>query len=474
MDLYLAQQLPESADALSDRLRSHDPEIIEEEAFSIRQWQSLVRENFALDCRVLLAHSRLVAPRVSPTSSESPAKPRAFPLAPHTPQAFLANVGHLEAPRSGTIILIASQKLLVNQVFLGQAVKLCQRGATFVPPPAPDYSTGFHVVRYQERLAAWLLNIESERIETDLSKENLVELLESVAGLCLPSSLVDALPPLTWAQTCRQLAQLVVGGSVGSLRLSLHAAWYAHDFADYQRHARSEMLDLVPQGLGPGSLLPTGLDRWLDVGGGEGAFLQALAKHPHAPKERWLCEPSAAALMARDASLAHDPSIAHDASTNAACNRIEPIQVVQASLEAALESGALQRASFDAVSLLDVLEHTDHPQKTLAMVHALLRPKGFVLLSVPNANFWQCREAMLHGAFAYTPVGPWCITHRHFFSAESLKALLEAQGFRILKWTSARQPVAPDFAAILRQTGLDPHSEALEAIAFHVLAQALH
>ncbi|NCU95719.1 MAG: methyltransferase domain-containing protein [Betaproteobacteria bacterium] len=109
-----------------------------------------------------------------------------------------------------------------------------------------------------------------------------------------------------------------------------------------------------------------------------------------------------------------------------------------------------------------------------SMVHALLRPKGFVLLSVPNANFWQCREAMLHGAFAYTPVGPWCITHRHFFSAESLKALLEAQGFRILKWTSARQPVAPDFAATLRQTGLDPHSEALEAIAFHVLAQALH
>jgi SAM-dependent methyltransferase len=58
---------------------------------------------------------------------------------------------------------------------------------------------------------------------------------------------------------------------------------------------------------------------------------------------------------------------------------------------ATLQEANLPAASFDAVTLWDVLEHVSDPLVFARSCAALLRPGGLLLLNVPDLDSWQAR-----------------------------------------------------------------------------------
>lgn len=92
---------------------------------------------------------------------------------------------------------------------------------------------------------------------------------------------------------------------------------------------------------------------------------------------------------------------------------------------------------FDAITMLDVLEHVVDPLSTLRRAHDLLRPGGAIAIAVPNQ---RCLLTSLVGAYArvrgsaanqllfrlYVP------QHLHYFTPPTLRRMVETAKFRIL------------------------------------------
>lgn len=90
---------------------------------------------------------------------------------------------------------------------------------------------------------------------------------------------------------------------------------------------------------------------------------------------------------------------------------------------------------FDAISMLDVVEHTFDPLAMVKRAHAVVRPGGAVFIAVPNQ---QClltvlvnTYAQMHGPNAqnllprlYVPL------HLHYFTPRTLTRLVTAAGFK--------------------------------------------
>jgi len=76
-------------------------------------------------------------------------------------------------------------------------------------------------------------------------------------------------------------------------------------------------------------------------------------------------------------------------------------------------------AAFDAVVMLDVLEHIEDDGASLAALHACLKPGGHLLLTVPAFPFlWSHHDVIHH--------------HKRRYTKQDLKALLAFQGFEIV------------------------------------------
>lgn len=87
----------------------------------------------------------------------------------------------------------------------------------------------------------------------------------------------------------------------------------------------------------------------------------------------------------------------------------------------------LPTASFNAVTLWEVLEHVPNPRHTLAEIHRVLKPDGNLLLSTPNGHSWQARYWGVHWAGWDTP------RHLHVFTPPTLNRLLSETGFRLVR-----------------------------------------
>jgi SAM-dependent methyltransferase len=84
------------------------------------------------------------------------------------------------------------------------------------------------------------------------------------------------------------------------------------------------------------------------------------------------------------------------------------------------QSTPLATCSVDLVSALDVLEHLDDDLLALAEFHRVLRPDGYLLISVPAYRFlWSEHDEAL--------------MHRRRYVASELHAKLNRSGFRVLK-----------------------------------------
>jgi len=93
----------------------------------------------------------------------------------------------------------------------------------------------------------------------------------------------------------------------------------------------------------------------------------------------------------------------------------------------------LVKKTFDYITVLDVAEHLQNPEKLLLSLTNFLAPKGKLIVSVPNIANWEIRLALLRGKFEYTRTGILDSSHRRFFTLDSFKDLLESSGFKIEK-----------------------------------------
>ena len=83
---------------------------------------------------------------------------------------------------------------------------------------------------------------------------------------------------------------------------------------------------------------------------------------------------------------------------------------------------------FDVVLALDVLEHLRHPAEVLRRAAALLKPSGFICVSIPNVAHYSVRAQLLHGRFEYTDDGLLDRTHLRFFDWPAVVSLFHDAG----------------------------------------------
>ncbi len=97
--------------------------------------------------------------------------------------------------------------------------------------------------------------------------------------------------------------------------------------------------------------------------------------------------------------------------------------------------------AFDVVLAGDVLEHTVNTRLVLEEIKQLIRPGGYLVISVPNIAHGDVRLALLNGEFRYRDVGILDRTHRTFFTRETLIEFLCVNGFGDLEVFSSTTPV---------------------------------
>lgn len=191
------------------------------------------------------------------------------------------------------------------------------------------------------------------------------------------------------------------------LREELDRAYYAQDptgfvpaleqlrqhpvYRELDLRRADYLVDLLRrQGLADGAAL-------LDIGSGHGALLEVAMRR---------------GLRAEGIELA--PAIAED------CRR-RGLHVRTAGFPEALAPGE----RFDAIVLLDVLEHLVEPRPALRELAARLKPNGLLALQVPNmASLLIAIEGEQNSNYGY---GHWS-----YFTPATLRRLLTDNGFRVL------------------------------------------
>ncbi len=99
------------------------------------------------------------------------------------------------------------------------------------------------------------------------------------------------------------------------------------------------------------------------------------------------------------------------------------LEIYQGSLEEFESGGTL----YDAVTLIDVLEHTPSPRNMMEKVHQILKPAGIAVLVTPDLQSFMARLAGKRW-WHFRP------GHLGYFTRESLQKLLDLTGFSPLLW----------------------------------------
>lgn len=101
--------------------------------------------------------------------------------------------------------------------------------------------------------------------------------------------------------------------------------------------------------------------------------------------------------------------------------------------EGTIESVEFPRASFDVVTLWDILEHVSDPRRMLERARELLKPGGLLAIETPNADALLDRVAILLARVGVP--GPaatfYGLHHLTLWNPKNLRRLLENIGFRL-------------------------------------------
>jgi ubiquinone/menaquinone biosynthesis C-methylase UbiE len=142
---------------------------------------------------------------------------------------------------------------------------------------------------------------------------------------------------------------------------------------------------------------PPGARRLLDVGCHVGVFVEIAAQHGW---EAWGVDPSRWAVEQ---------------------GRERQLRLVQGTLETA----GLPNGSFEVVTMWDTIEHLPDPAATLRQAHALMAPRGLLVVHTIDIDSAFARLMGSHW--------PWLMEmHLFYFSRQTLRAMLEKCGFAVL------------------------------------------
>jgi SAM-dependent methyltransferase len=92
-----------------------------------------------------------------------------------------------------------------------------------------------------------------------------------------------------------------------------------------------------------------------------------------------------------------------------------------------LEDADFAPGSLDAVTLWDVIEHLPEPSSTIGLIHRILKPGGVAAINTPDSGSLLARSLGLKWHLVVPP------EHLNLFNRNSLAALLERQGFEVLR-----------------------------------------
>jgi SAM-dependent methyltransferase len=161
--------------------------------------------------------------------------------------------------------------------------------------------------------------------------------------------------------------------------------------------------------------------RWLDVGFGNGALLTTAAEFGY----------DVVGLDLRSEGVRRLRELGFDAH----CVSVGDFEA---------------SASFDVVSMADVLEHMPFPRVALRRAHALLAPGGVLFVSMPNLESFAWQELERERKNPY-----WGeLEHFHNFGRRRLYALLEATGFSPLRYGISQRYLA-SMEVIARKKAVD-------------------
>ena len=117
---------------------------------------------------------------------------------------------------------------------------------------------------------------------------------------------------------------------------------------------------------------------------------------------------------------------------------------------------------FDAVCLLDVLEHLRQPEEVLRWAAKLLRPDGVIVVSLPNVAHAAVKLQLMSGHFERTDSGLLDRTHLHLYDRASAESLLLDAGLEVIEHLRVRRAI--DETEISLDLGIIPSSVLDEAL----------
>jgi SAM-dependent methyltransferase len=149
--------------------------------------------------------------------------------------------------------------------------------------------------------------------------------------------------------------------------------------------------------------------RLLDFGGGDGATAAAIKAEGIADQV------GVADLVAANARAALDFSYRGDLTDADLIVRI-----------------GREQGPFDTILCLDILEHLVDPWAVVARLHAILRPGGRIVASLPNVRHYSAVGPLaLAGRWQYADAGILDRTHLRFFVEGSSVALMTSSGLTV-------------------------------------------
>lgn len=93
----------------------------------------------------------------------------------------------------------------------------------------------------------------------------------------------------------------------------------------------------------------------------------------------------------------------------------------------------LKKDYFDCIICADVIEHLEDPEGFLRRYRPYLKKDGFIVLSIPNVQFYHIILSLIFGRWEYQERGIMDKTHLRFFTLGSINQLMAKTGFKVEK-----------------------------------------